>query len=68
MLLFFGACDKWSSNVDTTSHERQVNGEDQISHCNNKDFVLWLCAHSTAGQIAGKYINILQILSDLPVY
>jgi hypothetical protein len=44
-----------------------VNGEGQISHCNNKE-VLCLCAHLAVRQIAGKDVNILQILSDLTVY
>jgi hypothetical protein len=37
MLLLFGVCAKQNCLVDTTSGERQVNGEGQISHCSSRE-------------------------------
>jgi hypothetical protein len=37
MLLFFGTYGKWSGHVYAVNGERQMNGEGQISHCNNRE-------------------------------
>jgi hypothetical protein len=67
--LFFGACGKQSGHVDATSGERQLNVEGQIRHYSDKEILcLWLCAHSAVGPVSRKDLNILQMLSGLPLY
>jgi hypothetical protein len=51
-LLLFGVCGTRRGHVDATSDERQLNGEGQISHYNNRKVAcLRLRAHSAAGPV-----------------
>jgi hypothetical protein len=55
------------AHVDATCGERQPDGEGQKNQYNWEILCLQLYAHSAPGPVAEKDMNILQILSDLPL-
>jgi hypothetical protein len=63
MPLFFCVCSKQSGHVDTTSDEKRLNDEGQITHYKNRDVLrLQLLVYLTVGQLKNKEMNFADTL------